>query len=222
MSKTTKKRNSSSKSIIGSSRNRSVSDTTTQPTTTTTDSGLVCINMKMASIRTPQKQQHGGSLLPSLSLSSLDNLDHISSSSSSSVITPKTKSNLISIKSTDDIRDYGFIHLPKSKEEEEAFKDIKNTKYDTFEPYRDGLIRTNKYYFTEVQFCFICDTDTIKFQSNACIEKTGIRLNKMGVYEPTYKQIFCCDDCYSKIQDMKRKNNDYNIIIYGKKALNYY
>ncbi len=194
-----KKRMSSSKSI-GSNRRRSVSDTQSEA--------------KKSSIQRDA--------LPILSLSSLDNIDHISSSSSSSLLTPNTKSHLILTNPTDDIMDYGILNKPRNKEEEETFKDIVNTKYDAFEPYKKGSIKTNKYYFTDVQFCFICDTDTIEFQPNACIEKTGIRLNKLGYYEPSYKQLFCCDECYINIQETKKNNKDYNVIIHKGRTLSYY
>ncbi len=91
---------------------------------------------------------------------------------------------------------------------------------DIYEKYGNGLIRLNVIEFDNVNFCFICNITTSSIQPNPCIEKTGMRLTDNGGVT-VYKQIFCCDDCYLKIQAKKTETNKYNVTI-TTEALNYF
>ncbi len=92
---------------------------------------------------------------------------------------------------------------------------------DIYEPFSNGLIRLNRKEFDDVKFCFICDTETEKVQPNPCIEKTGLRLNDDGSGSIVYKQIFCCDDCYLKVQAKKEETTYYNVGM-SARALTYF
>ena len=175
------------------------------------------------------KKEH----VPRLSLQSLDGLEYISSSSSCSLVTPNTMDRLMSsVKKTKIIDDCpGKLTSNNSTREEVStsgedsrFNCVKspNEVGEPYEKYKDGSRRKNKKSFQDVQFCFICDSRTPDLQHNPCIERTGMRFESTGEFTTVYKQIFCCDECYTIIQNTKESNTTYNVIIMSIQALDYY
>lgn len=170
--------------------------------------------------------------VPRLSLQTLDGLEHISSSSSSSLVTPNTMDRFMSsVKNTKIIDDCpgkltsnGTRVEVSTSGEDSRSNCVKspNEVDEPYEKYKDGLRRKNKKSFQDVQFCFICDSRTPDLQHNPCIERTGMRFDSTGEFTTVYKQIFCCDECYTIIQNTKESNTNYNVIIRSTQALDYY